>query len=192
MPPETGPVKTALAKTALAKTAPAKAGPAKAGPAKTAPDRPPIARASDLPGDASPFALGLLLRRAHDRAATALLEAIRPFGLELRHFAVLIALSARGPLSQSALVAATGSDKTSMVRVVDDLERAGLVTRRPVPGDRRVHAIEMTPRGLEVFDAVHQPARQIAGHLTEHLQPGEAEQLLDLLTRFTYPDGPAV
>ena len=41
------------------------------------------------------------------------------------------------------------------------------------------------------FDAVHQPARQIASRLTEHLQPGEAEQLLDLLTRFTYPDGPA-
>jgi DNA-binding MarR family transcriptional regulator len=181
MPPETASAKTAAARTAPVNTA----------PARTAPDRPPIARASDLPGDASPFALGLLLRRAHDRAASALLEAIRPFGLELRHFAVLIALSARGPLSQSALVAATGSDKTSMVRVVDDLERAGLVTRRPVPRDRRVHAIEMTPRGLEVFDAAHQPARQIAGHLTEHLQPGEAEQLLDLLTRFTYPDGPA-
>jgi DNA-binding MarR family transcriptional regulator len=158
---------------------------------KTAPASPPIARASDLPGDASPFALGLLMRRAHDRAAAALVEAIRPFGLELRHFAVLIALNARGPLSQSALVAATGSDKASMVRVVDDLERKGLVVRRPVPGDRRVHAVEMTAQGLETFDAAHQPATQIAGRLTEHLRPGEAGLLLDLLTRFAYPDGPA-
>jgi MarR family transcriptional regulator, lower aerobic nicotinate degradation pathway regulator len=158
---------------------------------KTAPHSPPVTRASDLPGDASPFALGLLLRRAHGRAADALAGAIRPFGLELRHFAVLIALSARGPLSQSALVAATGSDKASMVRVIDDLERAGLVTRRPVPGDRRVHAIEMTPLGLETFDAAHAPAQKIASSLTEHLRPGEAEQLLDLLTRFAYPDGPA-
>jgi MarR family transcriptional regulator, lower aerobic nicotinate degradation pathway regulator len=159
---------------------------------KTAPVVPPVTRASDLPGDSSPFALGLLLRRAHDRAASALVGAIRPFGLELRHFAVLIALSARGPLSQSALVAATGSDKASMVRVVDDLERAGLVARRPVPGDRRVHAIEMTPLGLETFDAAHQPAQQIADQLTEHLRPGEAGQLLDLLTRFAYPDGPTL
>src|ERR1700760_985886 len=104
---------------------------------KTAPASPSVARASDLPGDASPFALGLLLRRAHDRAAGALVEAIRPFGLELRHFAVLITLSTRGPLTQSALVSATSSDKASMVRVIDDLERAGLVIRRPVPGDRR-------------------------------------------------------
>lgn len=158
---------------------------------ETAPDSPPAERASDLPGDASPFALGLLLRRAHNRAAEALVEAIRPFGLELRHFAVLIALSARGPLSQSALVAATGSDKASMVRVIDDLERAELVARRPVPGDRRVHAIEMTARGRDAFDAAHQPAREIADRLTGHLRPGEAELLLDLLTRFAYPDGPA-
>src|ERR1700759_4094605 len=143
-------------------------------PRKTAPDSPPVARASDLPGDASPFALGLLLRGAHDRAASALFESIRPFGLELRHFAVLIALSSRGPLSQSALAAATGSDKVSTGRVVDDLERAGLVARQPVPGDRRVHAIEMTPLGLETFDAAHRPAQEIAEQLTSHLRPGEA------------------
>jgi DNA-binding MarR family transcriptional regulator len=157
---------------------------------KPVPASPPVERASDLPGDASPFALGLLLRRAHDRAAGALVEALRPLGLELRHFAVLITLNARGPLSQSALVAATGSDKASMVRVVDDLERAGLVARRPVPGDRRIHAVEMTPKGLETFDAAHVPARQIADQLVAHLLPGEAEQLADLLTRFTYPPGP--
>ncbi len=77
-----------------------------------------------------------------------------------------------------------------MVRVVDDLERAGLVIRRPVPGDRRVHAVEMTPTGLETFDAAHVPAQEIADGLVAHLRPGEAEQLLDLLTRFTYSPDP--
>jgi MarR family transcriptional regulator, lower aerobic nicotinate degradation pathway regulator len=46
-----------------------------------------------------------------------------------------------------------------MVRVIDDLEKAGLFERRPVPGDRRVHTVEMTPKGLETFDAAHLPAR---------------------------------
>lgn len=144
-------------------------------------------RATDTPGDASPFAFGLLMRRAHDRAAGALVEALRPLGLELRHFAVLIALNTHGPLSQSGLVQVVGSDKASMVRVVDDLERAGLVERRPVPGDRRMHAIQMTDHGLEVFDTAHVNARPIADRLASHLKPGEAAQLLDLLTRFTYP-----
>lgn len=144
-------------------------------------------RATDTPGDTSPFAIGLMLRRAHDRAASSLVEALRPLGLELRHFAVLIALNANGPMSQVALVSATGSDKASMVRVVDDLENAGLVERRPVPGDRRVRAVEMTARGLKLFDRAHVAARPIAESLVAHLDDGEAERLLDLLTRFTYP-----
>jgi DNA-binding MarR family transcriptional regulator len=144
-------------------------------------------RATDKPGDRSPFALGLLMRRAHDRAASALLGALRPLGLELRHFAVLIALNEHGALSQRDLVAELGSEKTSMVRVIDDLEAAGLVVRRAVPGDRRVHAVEMTAKGLETFDAAHVPAREIAAGLVSHLRPGEAEQLMDLLARFTYP-----
>jgi DNA-binding MarR family transcriptional regulator len=116
-------------------------------------------RATDTPGDVSPFALGLLMRRAHDRAAGALVEALRPLGLELRHFAVLIALNANGVMNQSALVASVGSDKASMVRVIDDLEARGLVGRRPYPGDRRVHLVEMTAQGLAAFDAAHVTAR---------------------------------
>ena len=54
-------------------------------------------RATNRPGDSSPFAMGLLFRRAHHRASSALVEAMRPYGLELRHFAVLIVLSDQGP-----------------------------------------------------------------------------------------------
>lgn len=145
-------------------------------------------RATDKPGDSSPLALGLLLRRAHDRAATALANgAVRPLGLELRHFAVLITLSENGPQNQRDLAAETGTDKATMVRVIDDLENRGLVVRRSVPGDRRLREVEMTPHGMEVFDQAHVPAVGIARQLTSHLAPGESEQLLDLLTRFTYP-----
>jgi DNA-binding MarR family transcriptional regulator len=144
-------------------------------------------RATDRPGDQSPFAIGLLMRRAHDRAASALVQALRPLGLELRHFAVLIALNEHGTLSQRDLVAVVGSEKTSMVRVIDDLEATGLVVRRAVPGDRRMHAVEMTAEGLAAFDAAHVSARDIAAGLVAHLRPGEAERLMDLLTRFTYP-----
>jgi hypothetical protein len=41
---------------------------------------------------------------------------------------------------------------------------------------------------LETFDEIHVAARGIADALVAHLKPGEPEQLMDLLTRFTYPD----
>src|ERR1044071_4719735 len=112
-------------------------------------------RATDRPGDASPFALGLLLRRAHWRAAAVMGESLRPLGIELRHFAVLMELVNRGPAMQRDLAPATGTDKAGIMRVVDDLERKGLAVRKAVPGDRRARAVEITPQGLELFDEAH-------------------------------------
>ncbi|MEU9384058.1 MarR family winged helix-turn-helix transcriptional regulator [Streptomyces sp. NPDC048279] len=156
------------------------------------PDRTSAARATDRPGDASPFALGLLLRRAHWHAAAVMGEALRPLGIELRHFAVLIVLVDRGPTVQRDLAAATGSDKAGIMRVVDDLERKGLAVRKAVPGDRRVREVEITPEGLELFDAAHAAAEPLADRLAGELGPGEVERLSDLLTRLAHPaDGEA-
>jgi MarR family transcriptional regulator, lower aerobic nicotinate degradation pathway regulator len=83
------------------------------------------------------------------------------------------------------LVEATGSDKAGIMRVVDDLERKGLAVRKSVPGDRRIRAVEITPKGLELFDAAHVAAEPLAQRLVSVLKPGEAEQLKDLLARFT-------
>src|SRR3954452_15697388 len=131
-------------------------------------------RATDRPGDGSPFALGLLLRQAHWRAATVMAEALRPLGIELRHFAVLIVLVNQGPTVQRDLAEATGTDKAGIMRVVDDLERKGLAVRKAVPGDRRARAVEITPKGLELYDAAHAAAEPLAGSLVGELSPGEA------------------
>jgi MarR family transcriptional regulator, lower aerobic nicotinate degradation pathway regulator len=149
-------------------------------------------RATDRPGDASPFALGLLLRRAHWHAAAVMTEALRPLGIELRHFAVLLVLVERGPTVQRDLAAATGSDKAGIMRVVDDLEHKGLAVRRSVPGDRRARAVEITPQGVELFDAAHVAAEPMAERLVAGLEPGEAERLRDLLTRLAHPAGDEV
>ncbi|MBZ9645628.1 MarR family transcriptional regulator [Streptomyces sp. PSKA30] len=153
------------------------------------PHRTTASSATDRPGDASPFALGLLLRRAHWRAATVMTEALRPLGIELRHFAVLIELVNHGPTMQRDLATATGSDKAGIMRVVDDLERRGLAVRKAVPGDRRALAVEITPQGRELFDAAHVAAEPLAERLVAELGPGEPEQLTDLLTRFAHPAG---
>ncbi|MER5917488.1 MarR family transcriptional regulator [Streptomyces sp. NPDC001982] len=156
------------------------------------PDRTTAPRATDRLGDESPFALGLLLRRAHWRAAAVMGEALRPLGIELRHFAVLIVLVNHGPTVQRDLATATGTDKAGIMRVVDDLERKGLAVRKNVPGDRRARAVEITPQGLELFDAAHVAAEPLAEILVAELAPGEPEKLADLLTRFAYPaDGEA-
>ncbi|MFI6274521.1 hypothetical protein [Streptomyces sp. NPDC050988] len=47
--------------------------------------------------------------------------------------------------------------------------------------------MEITPEGVELFDAAHVAAEPLAGSLVAELGSGEPGQLTDLLTRFAYP-----
>src|SRR6201989_343826 len=63
--------------------------------------------------------------------------------------AVLGRLDREGPASTSDLAAAERMRPQSMAQTVRDLESAGLVSRRPDPGDARRMLVELTPAGLE-------------------------------------------
>ena len=146
-----------------------------------------MVHARHRPGDLSPFAVGLVTRQAHARATQVLVEALRPLGLELRHFAVMISLAEHGAVVQRDLAALSGTDKGTMVRVVDDLERAGYAVRRSVAGDRRLAAVELTEQGRSAFDAAHRAAAPLRDQLFAHMTRREADELLRLLDKFTYP-----
>ncbi|WUD77450.1 MarR family transcriptional regulator [Streptomyces sp. NBC_00510] len=108
------------------------------------------------------MAVALLLRRTHRRATAMMDDALRPLGVESRHVTVLRVLVDHGPAAQWDLGAATGSDKTTIMRIVDELVRRGLAVRRPIPGDRRARAVKVTPQGAGVADAAHAAAGQLA------------------------------
>jgi MarR family transcriptional regulator, lower aerobic nicotinate degradation pathway regulator len=132
----------------------------------------------------SPFALGLLLRQAHHRMADAMDGALRPLQLERRHLVVLMHLTSHGPQTQRELVERTQHDKASMVRIVDDLERLGLASREPVPGDRRARAVTLTPHGREVYAAAWEAAGPVARDATASLTSRQLAELERLLRRF--------
>jgi DNA-binding MarR family transcriptional regulator len=131
-----------------------------------------------------PYAVGQLLRRAHARAARAFGEALTPLGIEGRHFGVLAVLADRGSQTQRDLVERVGSDRVSMMRIVDDLEARKLAVRRAVPGDRRLRAVELTEHGREVFHTAEKTARKTSEALLAHLEPAERTALTGLLSRF--------
>jgi len=54
------------------------------------------------------------------------------------------------PLSMGELAAALGIDRPNATVLVDDLERHGLVRRRPHPTDRRAKLVEATHKGKNI------------------------------------------
>ena len=94
------------------------------------------------------WALGVVFRR-YAKASAAALEGL-PGGP--RGYQVLATTSAEGPKRQLDLAAQLGVDRTVMTYLLDDLEEAGFVERRPDPADRRARLISVTEDGLGLID----------------------------------------
>jgi len=80
---------------------------------------------------------------------------------------VLARLDREGPASVSDLAAVERMRPQSMAQTVADLERAGLISRRPDPADRRRLFVELTTAGTELLHATR--ARR-EGWLTDALE----------------------
>ena len=94
---------------------------------------------------------GFLLNKAAQRIREATEGALKSFGLTGRHLGVLAVIHEKGSLLQWEIGRCIHVDRTTMVQIVDDLEKLGLVERRANPSDRRAHALSLTGKGREVL-----------------------------------------
>jgi DNA-binding MarR family transcriptional regulator len=94
--------------------------------------------------------VGYLLSKAHLRVHNPANEALEPLGLTVKHYGLLTLLVHEGPVSQGRLGEVMKIDRTTMVTLIDDLERAGHVDRTRNPEDRRAYALAATPAGKAV------------------------------------------
>jgi DNA-binding MarR family transcriptional regulator len=96
--------------------------------------------------------LGYLLNRVARSFAQQLGDELRPHGVGIGQWAVLLFLWARDGISQAELSRVVAIEPPTMVRTIDRMVRDGLVTRTPDPSDGRVSRIHLTDRGRALRD----------------------------------------
>jgi DNA-binding MarR family transcriptional regulator len=112
-------------------------------------------------------ALGTLLRTYLLGARDAVQELPGgPRGYQVMTIAATSACS-----NQARMAESLGLDRTVMTYLVDDLEKAGLVERRPDPADRRARQVLLTKKGLKSFE--------VASHRIETVERGVLAGLSD-------------
>ncbi|TFW34670.1 MarR family winged helix-turn-helix transcriptional regulator [Massilia horti] len=87
-------------------------------------------------------------------------------------------------LSQRALADLLAVEGPSVVAMVDRLEQAGLVTRAPDPGDRRVKLVLLTDAGRALYAKVRTQADAFRASVLAGVDPDElaaATRLLEAL-----------
>jgi DNA-binding MarR family transcriptional regulator len=85
--------------------------------------------------------------------------------------------------SQLALAQHLGVDRTVMTYLLDDLEAAGLIERRPDPADRRARRIVATRRGHDTLTRLDQRLRAAEEQLLSGLDADEDRQVFRRLLR---------
>jgi DNA-binding MarR family transcriptional regulator len=91
--------------------------------------------------------------------------------------------------SQQALGRAMQIPPSRMVALVDELERAGLLERRPSPADRRAHALHLTGDGRRLLVRLMQVSAEHEAQLCAGLTQAERHRLIDLLSRIAAEQG---
>ena len=125
--------------------------------------------------------VGYLLSKAHLRVHVSANEALGPLGLTVKHYGLLTLLVHEGPVSQGRLGEVMKIDRTTMVALVDDLERAGHVDRTRNPEDRRAYALMATASGKRVQRSAATLMKRVYDETLSPLSAGERRELRRML-----------
>ncbi len=142
-----------------------------------------LARWSDAHADAW---IGMLeAHKTLTRAMDAELEAGHGLGLSGVECLGRLAAADGRRLRLSALASAAGLSLSRVSRIVDTLERRGLVERRPSPGDARAVEAHLTKDGLALArEAQATHFASVQRRFFDQLSPGELATLAEVFGRF--------
>jgi DNA-binding MarR family transcriptional regulator len=132
--------------------------------------------------------LGYLLNRAARTMAQQLADELRPAGVGIGQWAVLLFLWAHDGMSQAELSRVVAIEPPTMVRTIDRMVRDRLVERRPDPDDGRISRIHLTRRGRSLRDVLVPKAVEVNRRQLARMTDADQRTLLRLLATLSQSD----
>jgi DNA-binding MarR family transcriptional regulator len=133
--------------------------------------------------DTPPRSVGFLISQLGFLSSKRFMEALEPLGLDPREFLLMRFVAVSEGQSQQALAERLAIPPSRMVALVDHLEDAGFLERRPDPEDRRVRGLHLTKKGRAVLEKAGKIAIDYETRLCAGINREERELLIDLLQK---------
>jgi DNA-binding MarR family transcriptional regulator len=127
--------------------------------------------------------LPYLLNRAGARIAAAFSAEVRPLGATLQMWRVLAALREGDGRRMGDLSETTSIEVSTLTRLVDNMEKKGLVARRRDASDARVVALHVTPAGRRLTQRISPIAERYESVALAGFTAAEADILKAALRR---------
>ncbi len=127
--------------------------------------------------------LGFLLRDTSRLMRRRFVRRAREVGLPLNRSeaSVLLHVDREPGISQAHLAEQLDLEPISLVRLIDSLQQAGLIERRPHAHDRRIRTLWLTDAAQPVLALVLSIALEVRTQALARIPDAERERLLDLL-----------
>lgn len=133
--------------------------------------------------DELPTYVGYQVRRTQARIFAELEATLGDFDVTPGSFGVLTLIRANPGITQVALAAAFGIDKSTMSPVIFRLEKRGLIRRQVLASDRRCHALFLEPSAEPAFLAAREKFRAVEAGVAARLTKSEQRELARLLAK---------
>lgn len=125
--------------------------------------------------------VGFLLNKLAQRLVHTAAVGLSDIGIQARHVGVLATVAEYGPASQKTIGESLLIDRTTMVGLVDDLERLEFVTRSPDPTDRRAVLVALTPLGHRTLGRAKEVIAGVEADFFKPLPPPQRDQFMTIL-----------
>ncbi len=106
---------------------------------------------------------------------------LRGTGVSVAQHVALAQLIASGPLSQSELVGRLSITRATGVRLVDRMERDGLVVRKPDAKDGRIKLVVPTKRAVHFWEGIATTGLAVLEQAYDGISPSEIETVIKVL-----------
>jgi len=135
------------------------------------------------PDVAQPHLLPYLLNRLTSRLNQLWLEEIRDAGLTVQRWQVLSILAAFDGCRVGQIAELSGNEQPVVSRVIDQMERDGLVQRRKAEGDSRVVQVWLTAEARQLIERLTPAAQQYIERLMADVDVAEVQSAMQVLSR---------
>jgi MarR family transcriptional regulator, transcriptional regulator for hemolysin len=127
--------------------------------------------------------IGLQLNQAARTVARAFDDALAEAGGSLPVWLVLLAMKTRNLASQRELAEVVGIREATLTHHLGAMEAAGMISRHRDPANRRIHVVELTPAGDEMFLTLRTAAVAFDKRLRKGITEPEIATFRGLLAR---------
>ncbi len=107
----------------------------------------------------------------------------RGFNITKEQWILMFHISMHGETQQNNLACLSNRDKTSLTRIINTLEKKGLVVRIAAEQDKRSKLIQLTKEGKTLLDETKHLLDEIKQHLTQGISEQDTKLAIEILKK---------